>query len=339
MRIAIVNDLNIAVEILRRVVQSVPDHEIAWVARDGREAVEKCAADVPDIILMDLIMPVMDGVEATRRIMQSSPCPILVVTATVEGNLSKVFDAMGCGALDAVATPGIGAGGKFEGRDSLLDKIDTIRRLTARRPQAHAGPSGGSAVRHSTGPVPPLVVVGASTGGPKALADIFSALHGRFRAAVAVVQHVDVRFSRGLAEWLADHTHMRVHLIENGLPITPGEIVIAGTNDHLVMRPDCRLYYTDTPRETPYRPSVDVFFNSVVENWPEPSTAMLLTGMGSDGAQGLKRLRDCGWHTIAQDRGSSVVYGMPKAAAELKAAVDILSLEKITQKLETLYAH
>src|SRR5215510_2123901 len=115
MRIAIVNDMRIAVEALRRVVTSVPDYEIVWVAWNGAEAVEKCAADTPDLILMDLIMPVMDGVEATRKIMAASPCLILVVTATVSGNMPKVFAAMGYGARDVVNTPVLGSDGKVEG--------------------------------------------------------------------------------------------------------------------------------------------------------------------------------------------------------------------------------
>src|SRR3990172_7762730 len=128
MRIAIVNDVTLAVEALRRVVLSAR-YEIAWTAYDGAEAVRKCSADTPDLILMDLLMPVMDGVEATRLIMQNSPCAILVVTATVSGNASKVFDAMGHGALDAVNTPVLGVSGHLEGAAQLLTKITTIGKL------------------------------------------------------------------------------------------------------------------------------------------------------------------------------------------------------------------
>ncbi|MEW6365907.1 MAG: response regulator, partial [Acidobacteriota bacterium] len=129
MRIAIVNDMILAVEALRRVVTSRPDLSIAWVALDGQEAVDKCAADRPDIILMDLIMPVMNGVEATRRIMRDSPCAILVVTATVQGNISLVFEAMGCGALDAVQTPVLGPGGHISGGADLLARIGIVGQL------------------------------------------------------------------------------------------------------------------------------------------------------------------------------------------------------------------
>jgi two-component system response regulator WspF len=133
MKIAIVNDLLMASEALRRTVASCPEYSVAWIARDGEEAVRKCEKDRPDLILMDLIMPVMNGVEATRRIMQSSPCAILVVTATVEGNVALVFDAMGHGALDAVNTPVLGTDGSLHGSRELLTKIENIGRLIGRR--------------------------------------------------------------------------------------------------------------------------------------------------------------------------------------------------------------
>ena len=132
MRIAIVNDLRMAVEILRRAIAMEPGHQVAWIAYNGAEAVDMCRADRPDLILMDLIMPEMDGVEATRRIMKTCPCPILVVTATVSGNAGKVFEAMGCGALDASATPVLAAGGGIEGARDLLKKIATIGKLTGK---------------------------------------------------------------------------------------------------------------------------------------------------------------------------------------------------------------
>jgi two-component system response regulator WspF len=129
MRIAIVNDMLLACEALRRVVLSVPEHQVAWTARDGAEAIERARADRPDLILMDLVMPRMNGVEATRRIMAESPCPILIVTATVGGPMNKVFEAMGHGALDAVNTPTLGPQGEVQGAAALLDKIATVGKL------------------------------------------------------------------------------------------------------------------------------------------------------------------------------------------------------------------
>lgn len=328
MRIAIVNDMLIAVEALRRVLVTVPEYQIAWIARDGAEAVAKCIQDTPDLILMDLIMPVMDGVEATRQIMSHCPCAILVVTSTVSGNAGKVFEAMGYGALDAINTPILGAGGGTEGGASLLAKITTIGKLIGKGGKKSAiisEPERRSFHKRNL----PLIAIGSSTGGPQALAKIISKWKADIPAAVAIVQHVDEQFSAGLAEWLNSQTPLPVAIATPGSYLEKGKILLAGTNDHLILRPNHTLAYTQEPRDNPYRPSVDTFFESVAEYWPGKGVGVLLTGMGKDGAEGLKTLRGAGWHTIAQDRATSVVYGMPKAAADLQAAVEILPIDAI----------
>lgn len=328
MRIAIVNDLRLAIEALRRVVVSVPGYEVAWIAINGAEAVERCAQDRPDLVLMDLIMPVMDGVEATRRIMQATPCPILVVTATVAGNAAKVFDAMGHGALDAVCTPVLGPAGRIDGGEALLAKIATLAKL-ASRPRiaiapSVAGPAPARGPRRQV--VPPLIAIGASTGGPKAIADLVRALPADLPAAIVIVQHVDALFAPGLADWLSSQSPLAARVAAEGDAPEAGTLLVACTNDHMVLDPSLRLHYTPDPIDYPYRPSVDVFFQSAAANWPAVAFAALLTGMGKDGARGLLALRQTGWHTVAQDRESSVVYGMPKAAAEIGAACEILPI-------------
>src|SRR5262245_10204758 len=178
MRIAIVNDLALAVEALRRVVRSIPGAEVAWVARDGEQAIAQCARDRPDLVLMDLIMPGVDGVQATREIMRRSPCPVLVVTASVRGNVGKVYDALGCGALDAVATPRLGLSGDLAGADDLIRKISTVhalgRDVARTRGEELASSDAGPAAGPHT--LPPLIAIGASTGGPHALATILAGL-------------------------------------------------------------------------------------------------------------------------------------------------------------------
>lgn len=333
MRIAIVNDLSLAVEALRRIVTSQPDYAIAWIARDGAEAVRQCAQDTPDIILMDLIMPVMNGVEATRQIMRESPCAILVVTATVDGNIALVFEAMGQGALDAVNTPTLGAAGQITGGGELLAKIATIARLIAPAP-ASVTPVGIAPIELSPhGKLPPLIAIGASTGGPTAVAAILECLPPDFPAGLIVVQHVDRQFAQDLATWLAHHTPLSVKVVTPGVRPKAGTVWLAGTNDHLVMNRDGTLAYTPDPVECFYRPSVDVLFKSVAARWPTPGTAVLLTGMGRDGATGLLALRQAGWQTIAQDQATSVVFGMPKAAAEIQAALQVLPLPEIAAAL------
>jgi two-component system response regulator WspF len=323
MKIAIVNDMIIAVEALRRVLATAPEHEIAWIARDGAEAVKKCAEDVPDLILMDLLMPVMDGVEATRQIMLNSPCAILVVTATVSGNASKVFEAMGYGALDAINTPILGADGNPAGGAEMLTKVATIGKLIGKSSQR------SKSATHRRSRKPPLLAIGSSTGGPQALATLLAGLPKDFAAAIVIVQHVDVQFATGLAEWLNGRSSLPVRLAAAGEQVEAGKVLLAATNDHLILRPSLALGYTDEPRDEPYRPSVDVFFHSVVQHWHDKGVAVLLTGMGRDGGEGMLELRSAGWHTIAQNQATSVVYGMPKAAVELGAAVEVLPINTI----------
>jgi two-component system response regulator WspF len=331
MRIAIVNDLPMAVEALRRVVSSVPEYRIAWIAYDGAQAVQKCAADTPDLILMDLLMPVMDGVEATRRIMQDSPCAILVVTATVSGNAAKVFDAMGHGALDAVNTPVLGLSGGLEGARNLLSKIETIAKLIGKHSWKRSKPGPVTAPSDSNGES--LVAVAASTGGPLVISRILRRLSPGFPVPIIIVQHVDAEFAPGLADWLAAETALNVRLIQTSDRPSDYRLMLAATNEHLVMSASGTLQYSAEPKEYPYKPSADVFFRSLAQNWRGHGVAVLLTGMGRDGAEGLLTLRQNGWTTIAQDQATSIVYGMPKAAAEIGAAQKILPENEIAPAL------
>lgn len=342
MRIAIVNDLRLAVESLKRVVASHPGATVAWIAEDGAQAVAKCAQDRPDMLLMDMIMPVMDGVEATRRIMKATPCPIIVVTATVEGNSSKVFEALGAGALDAVATPGIAPDGSSTNAGPLLRKIREVGFITgAAKTSGPASPTPADAPAGSRG-LPPLLAIGSSTGGPQALSVVLKAIPKPLVYGVVIVQHIDPVFASGLAEWLARETHHAVEIARPNAMVTPGVVLLANTSDHLIVDSSGRLSYTPDPVELVYRPSVDVFYDSIRKAKAQPGVAVLLTGMGRDGAAGMGRLRAIGWHTIAQDEATSVVWGMPGAAAELKAAVEVLPLDRIaasvTARMKSLTA-
>lgn len=326
MRIAVADNKNQTVALLQRIILSVPGNEIAWLAGSGSEAVDLSFRDNPDLILMELVMPGVDGVEATRRIMEKSPCPILLLTSSVEGNTAGIFRAMGYGALDVINTPVSGNDSVAkESSVALLKKISNIGRLK-RKPSLDKE-------RHGVLPVPfhipPLVVIGSSTGGPKALAELLAGLPGTLPAGVVIVQHVDGEFSLSLANWLDAQTSLKVLLASHGRKPIPATVFLAGSNDHLIITEELALAYTPEPKGLPYRPSVDLFFESVARHWPEKGVAVLLTGMGRDGARGLAALRSAGWYTIAQDEATSVVYGMPKAAKELGAAVDILPIGRI----------
>ncbi len=331
MRIGIVNDLPLAREALRRAVASAGAHEVAWLARDGAEAVELAGSDRPDLILMDLIMPGVDGVEATRRIMEASPCPILVVTATVSGHLGRVYEAMGLGALDAVDTPALGPAGDMAGASPLLEKIATVAKLVGRPaqpPPSSSIPLGPSHTDELAATCP-LVVIGASTGGPAALAEVLGGWPAASGAAMVIVQHVDQAFAPGLARWLGERTGREVALVCPGDRPGAGRILLAATNDHIILDARGRLRHDVEPVANFFRPSADVFFASVARNWSRPGVAVLLTGMGRDGAVGMLALRRAGWLTIAQDEATSVIWGMPGAAVALGAAALVLPVGQI----------
>ena len=374
MRVGIANDMRTATEILRQVVSCRPEHQIAWTAENGEQAVRLCRSDPPDVLLMDLVMPVLDGAEATRQIMRSCPCPVLVVTSDVTRNFHLVCQAMGYGAYDAIAMPPLGTEPIEQAGAHLL-----ARMLVAPRIKRHlqAGGTTGLAGRAETSsgsddsaiimpgellnkirgtlapaqaadedstarlklsPVTPasqfpLVAIGSSTGGPQALEAILPKLPKNFPGAIVIAQHIGADFARSLAEWLQEQCRIRVQAMESGDRPQPGIALIGATGDHLVLRKDGTLGYTAEPKEAPYRPSVNTLFASLRSNCRQPGVAILLTGIGNDGAHGMLALRQAGWLTIAQDEATSVVYGMPQAARQLDAAMRILPVHEIADYL------
>jgi two-component system response regulator WspF len=298
---------------------------------DGLEAVEATRRDRPDLILMDLNMPVMDGIEATRRIMAETPCPILLVTASVDANVSGVYDAMGYGALDAVDIPVVGANGAASAQGgALLARMAAVARLASDMPQTARKPRP-PAPRNASAQL--LVAIGASAGGPAAVATLLTGLPRGFSAAIVLVQHLDAQFVPGFASWLEQQSGIAARPAREGDRPVPGSVLIAASGDHLVFTSANELGYQAEPRDYAYRPSVDAFFESVARQWRGNAVGVLLTGMGRDGARGLKLLRDKHHLTIAQDQATSAVYGMPKAAAAIDAASEILPLTAIAPRL------
>ncbi len=330
MKIAIVNDLPMASEILRRIVSSSPKHKVIWMAKNGREAVDMCSKELPELILMDLMMPVLDGVEATRRIMQHSPCPILIVSAHNDDS-SKIFEAMGVGALDATPLPTLGLQGSGAGPAQLLAKIDLMARDYGNVPAEKSFHAFAPTQRKDY-----LVAIGASAGGPAALATVLKELPANFPAPIVIVQHLSSEFVPGLVDWLNTQSALKVRIARDGDQPVAGEVLVPGTDNHLVINPANALSYTSQPVDCIHRPSIDVFFKSVAQQWNGAAIGVLLTGMGRDGAAGLKMMRNKGYLTLAQDQATSVVYGMPKAAAAMDAVSEVLPLSQIPLHLKMI---
>jgi len=330
MKIGIVNAGS--AEALRKAIMSLSDHEVIWMADSALVAVEQCAREVPDCVLMDVGNSGANGIESIRRIMAATPCAIVVFDTGAGDNTARIFGALGAGALDAVSSQLFSGNGAMEGAQLLIQKLDTISRLVGK---TAASPHPYRERRQSDRG---LVAIGASAGGPVALAAVLKSLPPDFGAPIVVIQHVDPQFTEGLASWLAQQCHLSVQLAREGDRPLPGQVLVAAREEHLVFTSPTRLGYTRVPVDVSYRPSVDVFFKSLNHFWQGKVVAVLLTGMGRDGAEGMRVLRDSGHHTIAQNRQSSAVYGMPKAAAELNAATEVLALDRIGPRLAAMFA-
>ncbi len=329
MRVGIVNDLPVALQALGDIVRS-RGWSVAWTASDGLEAVGLARSAPPDIILMDLVMPVMDGAEACRRISEFSDTPIIAVTASIEGNSRLVYEAFSCGAADAVKLPSPGdkvRAGKLLGK---MDRLCAARR-NARSERAFDLPEAPSAGCRAC----PMLAIGASTGGPQAVMELLSGLGGGFPAATLVVQHMNPEFLDGFAAWLAKSCKIQVRLAGHGERPVAGAAYIAPADRDIEVDANGLFRLSDPHVSAIHTPSIDGLFFSLAKNWKYSekgpgrgaNLGVILTGMGSDGAEGLLGLKNAGWTTVAQGRASCAVYGMPKAAAEIGACSAVMELD------------
>lgn len=315
---------------LRKWISEGTRHQVVWTAGSARQAEDLAATGAADLILLELSLGGDPAAEVTRRMMQTRACPILIVTDNVEANAGAVFDAMGSGAMDVAGMGAPDAETSSKDAQRLIGKID---RLSIVIGEADRKAATTARVLPPNAAGRRLVGIGASAGGPAALATLFSSLPKDFPAAIVIVQHVDAQFAAGLADWLGRNSTLTVKLAEDGDALDEGSVYVAGTADHLVVAPSGHLMHLREPDDHVYRPSIDVFFQSVHRSWRGEFVGVLLTGMGRDGAAGLKALHDRGCHTIAQDEATSALYGMPKAAAMLGAASEILPIERIGPRL------
>ncbi len=332
MRIAITNDNRANRVVLQHIIKQHPQYSIAWTANDGHEAIIKCKKDTPDIILMDMIMPEMNGVDACQAIMENTPCAIIIVTASVTGNAAMIFEAMSYGAIDVVKTPFSDINTNAAETDDLLRKIKIVSRLIETNYNKNKL-STEIETKNNIDKNKNILVIGASTGGPGVLATILHKLPADFPIPVVIIQHVDSSFSNSFASWLNKQSSLDIRIAKEGEYPKAGTVLVAGKSDHLIMTTNGKLSYSEEPKELIYKPSVDVFFNSVVKQWQGTVIAALLTGMGKDGAEGLANIHKMGGHTITQTKDSCAVYGMPKAADDIGAATESLDPEDIANSI------
>ena len=354
-RVLIVDDSAVYREFLAYILASDPQIEIAGTVRDGAEAFAAVTALRPDVITMDVNMPGMNGFEVTRRIMETTPTPIVVVSAADDtGEVEMSFRAMESGALAMLPKPRGGDSSVSVSQSKelilmvkLMAEVKVVRRWSRKLtqsaavtgPQVARGLDGMSSVPQQlqTGSGPcEAILIGASTGGPLPIKTILSALPLDFRAAVLVVQHIAAGFGAGFAEWLGSTSRLPVQVATEGEPIISGRVYVAPDEAHMGVREGPRIILGYGEPENGLRPSVSYLFRSAAKIYGKKAVGILLSGMGRDGAEELKGLRDVGAVTFAQDQESCVVFGMPGEAVRLGGASYTMPPEAIASAIVNL---
>ena len=344
-RVLVVDD---SVTVRKRLVEVLADDpglEVVGEGGDGKEAIELCQRLRPDVMTLDMMLPVMTGLAATEYIMAHCPTPILIVSAsTNRGELFRTYDALAAGAVDVLEKPGENdVADDWEQR--LLSSVKLVSRIKV---ITHLRGKLGIRGREAAAPAPPessaerarcaAVAIGVSTGGPAAIQQILRELPRGFPLPILLVIHIGEPFGAALAEWLDAQSPLRVAYARDGEPLPQageGRVIMAPPEVHLALRGG-RLRFLTTPERHSCRPSVDVLFESVAEELRDRVAACLLTGMGRDGAAGLLEVRRAGGVTMAQDEATSVVFGMPREAILLGAAERVLPLEQFAPAIAAL---
>lgn len=341
-RVLVAEDSDTTRMFLVHLLETDPDFEVAGAVHDGEAAINFLAANKADVVLMDIYMPGVDGFEATRRIMETVPLPIVICSATADPReLDTAFRALEAGALACIAKPSGGSdpqaavvAARLLETVKLMSEVRVVRRSVKPRPAAL---SRVPEEHWQPAPDIQMIGIGASTGGPPALQMIFNAMPEGFPAPILVVQHIAHGFLTGMCEWLNQTTPLEVQVAANGTVPQPGCVYLAPDGFQMGVS-GCAIYLSREPAGG-LRPSVSFLFRSMAAAIGPKALGVLLTGMGRDGADELKLMKDSGAVTIAQDRETSVVHGMPGEAITLGAAIHILPINKIAAALVEIVNH
>ncbi|MBT5230149.1 MAG: chemotaxis response regulator protein-glutamate methylesterase [Methylococcales bacterium] len=319
MNVAIIDHSEVTIDRMARLLRHISGNGFIWQAQDFSEVSNQLSAHKTDVIIIGL--GVSDVVTEVKMLKSSCNSPILLLEAGSGSKHQKVFQCMGAGAVDVVKLPD--SMDETAAVESLTQKLAIMMKLVKA-----ADPANASKISLSSKSA--LIAIGSSTGGPAALSAILSTLPASTMASIVVVQHLGQQFSKDFIQWLDQHSALPVVAAKAGDSPRPGVVMVAGNDDHLILDAGGSLSYTEFPKDNPYRPSVNVFFDSVSKHWKGNVIGVLLTGMGKDGGEGMLALKHKGFPTIAEDKSTCVVYGMPKAAVDLGAATHVLPLHKIT---------
>jgi two-component system chemotaxis response regulator CheB len=343
-RVLIAEDSPTYRELLVTILQSTPDLQVIGTARNGAEAVRLAKRLRPDVITMDVYMPEMDGFEATRQIMTEMPCPVVVISASTDKDQRDLtFNALKAGALSVLEKPTLQdtreAYEALVRQVRLMSEVKVVRRWSKPTgpldPKSTATAHVSSLIQNGHSKIQ-MVVIASSTGGPGILAEILSKLPANFPVPILIVQHITPGFGAGLADWLNQQTPLQVCLARHADEPKPGQVLIAPDNAHMIINSMGLISLSNMPAVHGLRPAANYLFHSVARVYGPRAIGIILTGMGSDGAEGLQSMRQAGAHTIAQDKETCVVFGMPAVAISLDAAEQVLSAKQIAPAILAL---
>ena len=337
-KVLIADDSPTARQMLVHLISNASDMSVIGEANNGKQAVRLACDLHPDVILMDLVMPEMDGLEATREIMHLAPTPIVMISGSLETNETTIaFQAIRVGALTAVQKP-IGPH-DIDHPTQVKILLNTVRAMASVKVihhwQEQRIPASSQPLPFKA-TAPRLVAVAASTGGPAALAEIIQNLPADFVLPIVIVQHIAPDFVFSLREWLSGITPLKIEIAQRGEKVLPGHIYLAPGDAHLCLTTRESFEFDPDQHGEPHMPSANMLLTSVARSYGAQAVGVVLTGMGNDGARGLRAMFDAGAFTIAQDEATSVVYGMPREAVELGAVRCVVPLPEIAQALVDL---
>lgn len=355
-KVLIVEDSNVCAEIIKHILESDPEIQVVGIASNGEEAIQMVPELKPDIISMDIHMPKMNGLEATEYIMAYHPTPIIVVSSSIhDKDTHLAFEAISAGALDVIEKPDpviweefAKIGNELINKVKFLSQVKVITHIRGKRKARKTGDGKKQIIGDSLkqgfsthinqidNSYPGVVVIVASTGGPRALGKIISSLPRNYPLPVIIGQHIAEGFIGGFVEWLSSISKIPVKVVEHLEEIKPNKIYVCPAEKNTVVNEPGIFQLLDPKENELYKPSLDLLVSTVAGVYKNRTVGVILTGMGSDGAKGIRRVYELNGYTIAQDEATSTVFGMPKAAIELGAVKEVLPVEEIGERLRLI---